>query len=357
VSTAVVMMTHRFDAVILDEFERMREALDAGDQAFLLNDGSSAPPDAFAAATHVFRFDVVSRRAVRVIGGDILRNVHLAWLDFFDAHPGFDDYWLIEFDVRFSGPWRELFDAFRPLPCDLLCSHLRSIADEPGWHWWDEIRAPGEEIESAQKLRGFLPISRLSQRGFACLRDGVAAGWHGFLEGLVPTLLQHFGLHVADIGGDGPFVPEGFRNRFYTSVGDPTGALVNLGSMRYRAPIAFPRIQAGRLYHPVKPETCRLDAGVDTPQRALGALAQAMAMVRTRLARERDGSGEHYTADFLLQVLTGVNGAALLDALETMQSRLVDASIVIELRGQLLELMASDPHVSSSRMLSSATTS
>jgi hypothetical protein len=231
------------------------------------------------------------------------------------------------------------------------------MVDEPGWHWWNEIHAPAGEISAAHKLRGFLPVARLSQRGFTCLRDGVAAGWHGFLEGLVPTLLQSSGLRVADIGGDGPFVPEGFHNRFYTSVGDPTGALVNLGSMRYRAPIAFPRIEPGRLYHPVKPEACRLDAGIDTPQQVLAALAQAMAMVRNHLALERASSGERYTADFLLQVLTGVNGAAILDALESMRTGSDDASLINALREQLHDLLASDSRVLAGGMLATATAS
>jgi hypothetical protein len=96
-------MTHRFDAPILDEFARMRRALDPHDRAFVLSDAATVP-ELPEATVHRFAFASVARRARHLVGSGILHNLHLAWLDLFAAHPQFDHYWFVEYDVRYAGP-------------------------------------------------------------------------------------------------------------------------------------------------------------------------------------------------------------------------------------------------------------
>jgi hypothetical protein len=57
---------------------------------------------------------------------------------------------------------------------------------------------------------------------------------------------------VEDIGGHGPFVPEGRHNQFYTSkrINSPG---INGGTMRYRPPLWKTGPEPNMLYHPVKP--------------------------------------------------------------------------------------------------------
>jgi hypothetical protein len=305
--TAVVMTTHRFDPPVLDEFSRIRDALSPGDRAFLLCDGSGAPPpEEVAPLAHVFDTAIVTRKAARIVGEGILRNFHLAWLDLFEAHPGFDAYWFIEYDVVYSGAWRDFLDDFRQLPHDLLATHLRTHAQEPGWYWWDEIRPPDAVLPAERLIRGFLPVARVSRKGLERLRDAVAEGWTGFAEGLVPTILREAGLTLGDIGGDGPFVVPGFENRYYTSASDPAGLLLDRGTMRYRPPIRFPRIAPGRLYHPVKPESTGSDGwagGKPAPEVRELALREA----EPSLPRLRG-----YTAfDLRARILTGLSATHL----------------------------------------------
>ncbi|MEO8485862.1 MAG: hypothetical protein ABI585_05925 [Betaproteobacteria bacterium] len=316
---AVVLMSHRFDAPILGEFERMHEALDESDLAFVLSDGSLQPPAEWVQRVQVFDYARIARRARRVIGDDVLRNIHLVWIDCFEAHPQFDHYWFIEYDVVYAGPWREIFDAFRDQPHDLLCCHLRESSEQPDWYWWHEIHAPAGPVGKSQCVRGFLPVARLSRRGLECLRDAVAAGWTGFFEGLVPTLFRRQGLQIGDLGGTGPFVPAGCTGRFYTSVGDRAGALLNLGTMRYRPAIAYPRIAAGRLYHPVKPENCIVDAGVADAERTGAAIANALEQIRRHRLRLFAAERRHVDLDVLLQVLTGIDARALHDAIDRLE--------------------------------------
>ncbi len=337
--TAVIVVTHRFDQPILEEFQRIRQGLGETDQAFLLSDGSAPTPASVAQWTHTFDYSQISARAARVIGNDILRNIHLAWIDFFKAHAEFEAYWLIEYDVRYSGPWSELFDAFRDLPHDLLCAHLRPYIHEPGWAWWRHIHSPGSVVPKSRLLRGFLPVARLSHRGFERLRDAVDEGWVGFMEGLIPTLFQTSGLLLGDLGGDGPFVPAGFTNRFYTSISDPKGSLKGLGTMRYRPLIQFPRILPGRLYHPVKPEPETLDAGIKQPWLACAALELALKSVHGQgSATQVLPFLENPKADHLLQVLTGLSSMELLEALDQMESDGPEDLPIKALRQDLLSL-------------------
>jgi hypothetical protein len=332
-------MTHRFDPSILEEFERIREGLRDGDEAFLLSDGSAQAPPQVAPRTHTFDCGQVLRRAARVIEEGILRNVHLAWIEFFEAHPGFEAYWFIEYDVVYSGHWAEVFDAFRDSPFDLLCSHLRPHAHEPGWYWWEAIHSPRQPLPADRLLRGFLPIARLSRPGMERLRDAVDEGWCGFLEGLVPTLFQACGLRLGDLGGDGPFVPPGFRNRFYTSVSNATGSLLDLGTMRFRPPIRFPRIRQGRLYHPVKPERDTFDPGPGQPLLACAALDRALDRI---LGLQQPHRVPPFLAsanvDHLLQVFTGLRSVELLEALDQMETAGVDRQEIATLRHHLLAL-------------------
>lgn len=310
-NTAVVLMTHRFDDCIIEEFHRMRQGSISEKKYFILAENTSSIPDSIAPWVHSFDFHEISSRASRIIGTDILRNVHLAWIAFFETHPDFKEYWFIEYDVKFSGPWNDLFAAFRDIPHDLLCMHLYPWDSQPEWIWWPEIQAPGgASLPRGSLLRGFMPIVRLSRAGISRLRDAVAEGWSGFLEGLIPTLFRCSGLSIADMGGDGPLVPDGFRNRFYTSVSDSKGSLRALGTMRFRPSIPFPGILPHRLYHPVKPESTALDATSDETLR-ICALEQSLVW----LAKQRGGNSER-----LLQMATGLGSEELLIFLEGMKT-------------------------------------
>jgi hypothetical protein len=93
----------------------------------------------------------------------------------------------------------------------------------------------------------------LSRRALEFLEVKAKEGWTGHFEGLVPTLLASHGYVLEDLGGDGRYVPTGFKNRFYTSFTWTDGKLLHFGSMRYRP--AFRSIRRARkntLYHPVK---------------------------------------------------------------------------------------------------------
>ena len=179
-------------------------------------------------------------------------HAHFPLLCFFRDHPDYRYYWTVEYDVRFTGSWSSFFDEFSADPADLLTSHIRPYAEEPDWPWWF-LEHPREEIPRAARLRAFSTIFRTSRAALACLDRDMRDGWCGHQEVLVPTLLQHRGLRVADIGGAGFLTPPGRRNRLYVdSLPNIQGAL-RTGTMRFRPSFWRPGREKGLLYHPIKP--------------------------------------------------------------------------------------------------------
>jgi hypothetical protein len=179
---------------------------------------------------------------------DIQSGFDQALLAFRQAKPQYDYYWIVEYDVEFSGRWSELFNAFADDTSDLLCSSIFRHETNPTWAWWESFKWPYDP--KPELIRGFFPFARLSARAIDAIIAAGQNGVDGFYEVVWPTVLHHRGLIIEDIGGDGPFVRPGNVNRWYTST--LASETLSPGSFVAR-PIRF---RAGRkpnkLWHPVK---------------------------------------------------------------------------------------------------------
>ena len=166
---------------------------------------------------------------------------HFPLLKFYREHPGYDYYWLIEDDVRFSGEWNLFFDAFTESDADFVSAYITAYRDEPEWYWWPTLETGEEDIKEREWLRSFNPVYRLSNKAMRYLDEHLLAGWKGHHECLIPTLLNHAGLKIEDIGGKGEYVREGNKDRFYDEES-------------YGLRPVLPQTREGRLFHPVKEE-------------------------------------------------------------------------------------------------------
>ena len=272
-TTRVFFQTATVVPEVLAEYERIRGGLPPGWTARLLLDQSGAPGVPARRADDVVLFDgrQFGEWGFATFGPSLIPgHHHFALLRAFSREPTHDWYWCIEYDVRFTGSWRRFFDACSTLTADLLTCHVRGYADEPYWHFWQSLGHPEQSVLLANRLRSFNVVMRLSRKALACLYDLHASGWAGHNEVAIPTLLHARGFDIADIGGDGPFVPKGFRNRFYTSFSTLDGSLRSLGTVRFRPPRAEAGGRREALYHPVKP------AGSFRPMRGLDHARQAV---------------------------------------------------------------------------------
>ncbi len=177
-------------------------------------------------------------------------NTTFPILAFFHARPGHSAYWRIEYDVLYDGEWRDFFRTFEDNAADLLTTTLYRPDIRPDWGWWPTLAKPWHEWRPLRRVRAFMPIARLSPRALSTIDRAYAKGWAGHDETLVPSVLQSYGLTIADLGGDGEFTPEGAEGRFYSNT--PTARGLAPGT--FVCPPFSPRPASvlGQLYHPVK---------------------------------------------------------------------------------------------------------
>ncbi|MEQ8968463.1 MAG: DUF3405 domain-containing protein [Azospirillaceae bacterium] len=259
--TVVLYLTHFIDDQVIAEVARLRaECGDAYDVRILLNinDDHDPDPDRAVPATVITETD---RRALPYPSRNSGRydstqpgGPDLAMLAFRARHPHYKHYWLIEYDVRFTGDWRALFDHFADDDAALLATTLHHHATNPRWHHWRSIAIPQATLAEGgepRRIRGFFPFYRLSAEGAECLDSAMRAGWDGIYEVTWPTILAHAGLVIEDIGGDGPFVRPENVNRFYQN--NPGIDTLAPGTFVYRPMLRRVRETArAALWHPVK---------------------------------------------------------------------------------------------------------
>jgi hypothetical protein len=189
----------------------------------------------------------------RLAGHGLINHPHFPLLDFFSAHPDYERYWVIEYDVRYSGDWRDFFSSVDGYEFDLITSHIRRYADEPRWMWWPTFQHPTKRIPRERYLRSFNVIYGMSRAALDFVHISLIDGWSGYPEVVLPTLLAENGFRVVDLGGDGEFAPAELRNQSYTSRATSNGYMSPFGTMRYRPSRPAAGDLPNKLYHPVKP--------------------------------------------------------------------------------------------------------
>jgi hypothetical protein len=243
-------MTHVWVPELEAEFERLSRISGPGaPDVWLVLDAKTRGSAALAGRyprCHVFDEAAISKLPYpRLHDRGLLNHPHFPVLEFFLAHPEYEHYWIVEYDVRYTGDWAHLLDYFRDPDHDLVTAHIRRFGDEPRWEWWESLSHPMHTIAREKRLRSFNVIYRMSHRALKFLHEAQVDGWRGHPEVSIATLLSHSGFKLLDFGG------------FYTSHGYRSGRLAMSGSLRYRPSRTSAGPLANTLYHPVKPECVR----------------------------------------------------------------------------------------------------
>ena len=142
------------------------------------------------------------------------RNIDLPLMWFFHENPGYERYWVMEYDVRFTGQWMDFFRHFAPSRSDLLASTLFDYSFRPGWDNWSTLKSP-ERVPEQERVRALFPLYRISNAALRALHEAYCAGWSGHYEVTIPTILKRRGFTLEDFGGDGSYVAAENHNRFY----------------------------------------------------------------------------------------------------------------------------------------------
>jgi hypothetical protein len=250
----VLYLSHKIDKEIIKEFKNLKKT--AGDrQVIFLYNGNydeDLPKPNFCVTNEELLNLNYPKLGEKLVPG----NVHFPFFKYFKEQNKSDFYWVIEYDVRFTGSWDYLFDYFEKLEADLITSLIKTYKDHPEWDWW-ELTHPTKKIKKEERIACFNPIYRISKSAAHFLDEAFLSGWKGHHEVSFSTLLHHHGFGILDFGGNGDFV-KGSKNKFYTNY-PFFNYLYTVGTFRYRPIRDKTGFRSNKLYHPVKPEA---DAGL-----------------------------------------------------------------------------------------------
>ncbi len=245
--TAFILLTHFLAEEIFAEYKKIKLSCHGLGDAWIILQNNELPVNEKTNQTKIHLCtggDIRSLNYPTLQEGIIPGNAHFPLLHFFHIRQKYDYYWLIEYDVRYSGTWRHLFQSFRHDPTDLLTSHIRKYPQEPNWPHW-KLAHPKESILLEKRTRSFNPIYRISRPALATIHKAHQEGWKGHNEVFLPTILNHSHFSLSDFGGEGSFVPPRRVNKYY---------IAKL-TMRYRPIHERTRFYRNKIYHPVKPSS------------------------------------------------------------------------------------------------------
>ena len=248
---AVLYLTNKSNEWTLSAFHALEQSLQGmADVYFAYHQQGDVLPVSLQNIENLFVFtsDVLKELGYTPIerGRLMPGSNHFPLLKFYKENQGYDYYWLVEDDVRFSGEWKDFFGSFASCTSDFLSSVIETKAENPTWYWWTSLKTGNEVIAEEKLLKSFNPIYRLSSQALVCIDAHLRIGWMGHYEVLLPTLLYNKGFFLEDFGGEGTFVRPENNAKFY----DDT-------SMRI-APV-LPDDRKNYLFHPVKEEKVRQD--------------------------------------------------------------------------------------------------
>lgn len=201
--TAVVVRAHKITDFFVGEFARIKSAeLETDVEVFLSFD--SAEPIEMPGFSNVHFFskeDVFQRFKHFDAERPLWHNPDYIILDFYVKNPGYDYYWLIEYDVYFAGEWKDFFSRFSLNNADQITSAIKTPKDifgaqfvKPEWVWWHALN-----FEPPNLVGCFFPVNRFSNMALKTLLEAYGREFFGYAEIFVPTIFFQCGLVLDDL--------------------------------------------------------------------------------------------------------------------------------------------------------------
>ena len=259
---AVLYRTHIINSMIRREIDRLRSEVADCDHFVVgyLNDDVAAPAAPVPNDRMYRRVDLAALPYLRKIASaDWIKtngDNDLPVLVFYREQPHYDFYWVVEYDVRYTGHWRPFFDKLRTSDTDFLSTTMQGYRENPRWWWWKTlVNAPSGPL---RRMRCFTPFGRLSNRALAAVDHWYREGGAGHYELTWPSVCKTKGLKIEDIGGLGRYTPERWRGRHYANT--PLKANLSPGTFVFRPPFKDASLPTEgqkyddrpMLWHPIK---------------------------------------------------------------------------------------------------------
>ena len=253
-TSAILLLTDKHSDMVKIQYLTLKRASKNRADLFIAyhQKEESVPPLIKNASNFVFTDEILTELAYKPIRQSLIPGSnHFPLLKFYLQNPFYEYYWVIEDDVRFNGDWDFFFETVFSLKNDFISCYVNTWNSEPLWPWWN-IWHPSKIIPLESRLKSFNPIYRISNLALNFMHRSLSDNWYGHHEVILPTLLNDGGFKIADFGGEGPYVPEGFTNRLYINQGITEEGYYCEGTMRYRPIFSTQGNEPDKLYHPVK---------------------------------------------------------------------------------------------------------
>ena len=253
-TNAFLFVTHKVNSEVMRRFLKLQyETKSLGNAFFLINQENNKvlELDAYDDITpYVFNVNSLNGLNYEPIRETIIPGSnHFATLQFYLDYPIFKYYWVIEYDVVFTGHWDIFFPSFNNFDADFIASHIERYTDNPNWIWWETLHLNGVVLQDYQYIKSFNPIYRISTGALSYLDSLLKyrKNW-GHHEVLIPTALNYSKFKIMDIGGCGDF---SITNSCKISAFVRNN--LNESTMRYRPSIRQEElILENKLLHPCK---------------------------------------------------------------------------------------------------------
>jgi len=239
---AVLFVSHLLSPATLKTYAKIKHALGERCDVYWLCDNRSVQhqlsylPVRFFSITKDIRASWQHAMNGR---GMVPGNCHIPMLAFSQENR-YDCYWFVEYDVRFTGNWRSVFDLTWSSGADLIATFVDIPFEDSSWHHWPSVNLPYSQL-----ARSFNPFYRVSHRVLDCVTALLDAGYWAHNEALIASVCLNQDWLIQDLND---LSIKMLGRYIYTP--DPEVS----GTFGYR-PVRSTTLtgKRGMLFHPVKP--------------------------------------------------------------------------------------------------------
>jgi hypothetical protein len=254
---AILFSSHLMDDIVLSRLEKLKSEVPSGYDVYFFFDETKLKKRNVLrhAGTPVLEHGkdnwMTYKKPNRYFTTKIPGNEDGMLLSAFHRLPQYDYYWYLEYDVVYSGNWKDFFAEFGENRADMLSTNISRHDEIPDWPLWKSVEMPvGMDLPRNFWLRSFNPILRLSLRAMEVMTEECKKGWMGHSEAVMPTVLLQRGLILEDFGGSGEFTPPEREHRHYRS--NRFDNSLAPGTFVFRPAMTATGDEPGKLWHPVK---------------------------------------------------------------------------------------------------------
>lgn len=252
---AVVILTHFLNDHVRAMYQRLRAEAPADHKVFVhvFTPAPLPAPDlsAWDAPNHVILSTKDDFEALALGSGHMPADQN--FLTFAATHPGYSQYWGIEYDVHYEGNWNILFERFRNSSSGLIATTVYQAALTPEKKFYDvPFHIPaGMQPAYDTAVRAMYPLFRMSEATLNAIISAYRSGLTGHYEIIWGMVAGMNGLGIEDFGGTGAFTKPENRNAFYFNC-FRTHTL-SPGTFVFRPKFGFIFKHKNVIWHPVKP--------------------------------------------------------------------------------------------------------